>query len=584
MPASCVRGRVRGRTCLSCLFDDRRNRLAAWTGEGVAHAYGYDDLGNLTNHAGTVQTFDAPGRPHAVQTGASGATTYAHDADGNVTSIQEAGSTRYFQFDSANRLTCADTTPGGCALNRLHYDVDGFRVLDDSPASTRFIAFVDDSVRVDGWLALSTQIEIRAFGERIAYKASSDGYRLTSGRPAAPWGLPPGAWPALFGALALAGLLAWATQPGALVLERPGSAGVAAVLVGLLAIGPLPGPRVARAGGGGGASFYWELADPLGTGLVMLDETGARRVHRTYTPFGEPQASVGEADWLPRHYAGHLADEDSGLVYMQARWMDPQTGTFLSIDPLVPDAGDPQSYNGYSYTRNNPVSFTDPTGMCILGPMGGCLTVRIGESMVGGVLTITVTPITDTSSSGGLGYGSSGLGSLSSLEVGGSGTGGGLNGGGRAAGADSNPASQGGTGNPVVNSTFEALQHYFRGNGEPAELGPDVQDAIINSRDQQYRYDRIRTGRTPSLDRGVYGVDVELDGAYFVGDTPIEYQTLCRSGSCTTTFTSRGDGFWDVVRDVDRGGPRGELPGGTPYPFLPFSWQRTFPDPRSTGP
>jgi hypothetical protein len=144
--------------------------------------------------------------------------------------------------------------------------------------------------------------------------------------------------------------------------------------------------------------------------------------------------------------------------------------------------------------------------------------------------------------------------------------------------------SQGEAGHPVVNSTIEALQHYFRGNGEPAELGPDVQDAIINSRDQQYRYDRISTGRTPNLDRGVYGVDVELDGAYFVGDTPIEYQTLCRSGSCTTTFTSRGDGFWDVVRDVDRGGPQGELPGGTPYPFLPFSWQRTFPDPRSTRP
>jgi hypothetical protein len=38
---------------------------------------------------------------------------------------------------------------------------------------------------------------------------------------------------------------------------------------------------VSRAGGGGEASFYWELADRLGTGMLMLDETGARQVHRT---------------------------------------------------------------------------------------------------------------------------------------------------------------------------------------------------------------------------------------------------------------------------------------------------------------
>ena len=35
----------------------------------------------------------------------------------------------------------------------------------------------------------------------------------------------------------------------------------------------------------------------------------------------------------------------------------------LGVDPVVPEAFDPQSYNGYAYARNNPVRYTDPTGM-----------------------------------------------------------------------------------------------------------------------------------------------------------------------------------------------------------------------------
>jgi len=49
---------------------------------------------------------------------------------------------------------------------------------------------------------------------------------------------------------------------------------------------------------------------------------------------------------------------------MQARWQNPTTGSFLSVDPLVGNAADPQSYNGYSYARSNPLSYTDPTGRC----------------------------------------------------------------------------------------------------------------------------------------------------------------------------------------------------------------------------
>ena len=55
-------------------------------------------------------------------------------------------------------------------------------------------------------------------------------------------------------------------------------------------------------------------------------------------------------------------NDESGLVYMQARWMDPSSGTFLSIDPLVAGLGDPQSHNAYAYPRNNPAADRESIG------------------------------------------------------------------------------------------------------------------------------------------------------------------------------------------------------------------------------
>ena len=47
---------------------------------------------------------------------------------------------------------------------------------------------------------------------------------------------------------------------------------------------------------------------------------------------------------------------------MQARWYDPGSGGFLSVDPVVRSIGNPQSANAYSYIENNPVNGVDPTG------------------------------------------------------------------------------------------------------------------------------------------------------------------------------------------------------------------------------
>lgn len=61
---------------------------------------------------------------------------------------------------------------------------------------------------------------------------------------------------------------------------------------------------------------------------------------------------------------------ETGLDYFGARYFSGAQGRFTSPDrPLVDQsARDPQSWNLYSYVRNNPLRFTDPTGMkCVNG-------------------------------------------------------------------------------------------------------------------------------------------------------------------------------------------------------------------------
>ncbi len=64
-----------------------------------------------------------------------------------------------------------------------------------------------------------------------------------------------------------------------------------------------------------------------------------------------------------RAFTGHeQIAELSGLIHMNARVYDSDIGRFLSADTTIQDPHDSQSYNRYSYVRNNPMVFTDPSG------------------------------------------------------------------------------------------------------------------------------------------------------------------------------------------------------------------------------
>ena len=63
-----------------------------------------------------------------------------------------------------------------------------------------------------------------------------------------------------------------------------------------------------------------------------------------------------------RGYTGHEMLDDTGLIHMNGRIFDPRLARFMQADPFIQAAVNTQSYNRYSYTLNNPLNATDPSG------------------------------------------------------------------------------------------------------------------------------------------------------------------------------------------------------------------------------
>jgi RHS repeat-associated protein len=70
-------------------------------------------------------------------------------------------------------------------------------------------------------------------------------------------------------------------------------------------------------------------------------------------------------------FTGQEWDAETGLYYYGARYYQPALGRFLSADSIVPSATDSQAFNRYAYARDNPITYTDPTGHSFWSVIGG---------------------------------------------------------------------------------------------------------------------------------------------------------------------------------------------------------------------
>jgi RHS repeat-associated protein len=120
--------------------------------------------------------------------------------------------------------------------------------------------------------------------------------------------------------------------------------------------GGIPFEQVTTAG-----TVTYLHADQLGSIRMLTDSTGKSVGTATYAAYGTRTATGTTSAF---GYAGQYTDTESGLQWLRARYYDPTTGQFLTVDPLAAATG-----ARYAYAGGNPITGADPSGLDWYNPL-----------------------------------------------------------------------------------------------------------------------------------------------------------------------------------------------------------------------
>ncbi|MDP3791310.1 MAG: toxin TcdB middle/N-terminal domain-containing protein [Candidatus Omnitrophota bacterium] len=135
-------------------------------------------------------------------------------------------------------------------------------------------------------------------------------------------------------------------------------------------------------------SVYYFHQDHIGSSNVITNDAGQQVACYEYKPYGETSKVSGSFSTDIR-FTGQRLDNSTGFYYYGARYYDPELGRFIQPDTIVQAPFDPQSLNRYTYCRNNPINYIDPTGHSWLSKFWDWLTGSIGN-IVGAIVGAAV--------------------------------------------------------------------------------------------------------------------------------------------------------------------------------------------------
>ncbi|WP_237155615.1 RHS repeat-associated core domain-containing protein, partial [Oryzibacter oryziterrae] len=292
--------------------------------------YGYDDAGNMIaqSYVGRY-VYPAPSatatRPHAV-------TTITHFSDTNKV--------RGYAYDANGNLTKVTIFDGTADANEI-------------PAKRRTIGYDRENRPTSVTMGTATD------NTEVATTYGPDGERLRK------------TVTVVAGSLAKSTTSTWFL--GADVEYTPATANAAATWTKL----PHPDIRIVKSGTTTATCYVHR--DQLASVTLESDATGAIAAENRYTPWGDQIAGstptkgcgLGET----RGYIGERADAETGLIYLHARWYDPEIGRFMTPDWWDPVdggsaakgaaagvRGNPVGMNRYAYAGNDPINKSDKNG------------------------------------------------------------------------------------------------------------------------------------------------------------------------------------------------------------------------------
>jgi RHS repeat-associated protein len=338
---------------LRLTYDPHNGQLTGTSLGTVTDTIGYDTFGNLNTYqasAGSTSlyavqdTSDALNRISQHTETIGGVThtyAYTYDANGRLTQVTQDGNTvaQYTYDANGNRLTFNDSNGQGSATydaqdrlltygtNTYTYTANGYLASKTDTATHQTTSYTYDA------LGNLTHVTLPN-GTAIDYIVDGTGNRIGK---------------KVNGTL-VQGFLYDGTR---LVAELDGSGHVVSQFV-YGTSGVTPEYMIK-----GGVEYRIIMDERGSVRLVVKATTGQVAQQLSYDAFGNVTQDTSPG-FQPFGFAGGLYDRDTGLVRFGARDYDAQTGRWTAKDPLLFGGG---QANLYAYAGNDPVNYSDPTGL-----------------------------------------------------------------------------------------------------------------------------------------------------------------------------------------------------------------------------
>ena len=314
---------------------DWLNRVRTWTPDGSADLF-YENY--IRNQAGQITsinalnngndwtyTYDFLDRLVKAESGNAALTeVFSYEANGNLLTRQKASGTLTFDY------------PSGTSI-RPHapYSVGGVSVTYDANGN-----MLSDGTRTLVWDSANRLKTATIDGLTTSFAYGPDGARVKKSRPAS------GGNPAVK-----------ILYPSA---DIEVDAGDGTIVAGDYTRYPHPDIKIV------GTTRYSLHRDHLSSVRLVTNASGLQTEATAYAPYGE-KLNAGFS--TRKGYIGERFDAETGLLYLNARYMNPLWGRFISPDDWDPTLAGVGT-NRYAYAQNDPINGSDPNGHSDVGYWG----------------------------------------------------------------------------------------------------------------------------------------------------------------------------------------------------------------------